>query len=308
MKSVKQILNVYRPENFISTKRIRFTGVGKSDVYNISHPFKIGRITYILGRVEERKSNFSKSVFFKRKKNSQYWEPDRSFPELKMEDPCIQFIKNRLIVGGVKTIVQKPMPTKYRMVFYELLKNKTVKEIGSGPWRMKDIRLIELPNKKIGVFTRPRGKKGRRGKIGFTIIDSLDKLRPTVISRAKLIKNNFARGEWGGVNQAIILKNGDIGILGHIARFSNDLKNRFYYPMVFSFNPNTGKTSTIRIILRRAELPEGEAKGPHLYNVIFPGGIIRDKKDCKLYVGVGDAESYEVTIKDPFKFYEQNYK
>jgi len=97
---------------------------------------------------------------------------------------------------------------------------------------MKDIRLVELKNGKIGVFTRPQGRRGRRGKIGFTTISSLENLTPRTLTKAQIIKGQFAKGEWGGVNQALILKNGKIGALGHIARYSKDKQNRFYYAIV----------------------------------------------------------------------------
>jgi len=172
---------------------------------------------------------------------------------------------------------------------------------------MKGIRLVELPNEEIGVFTRPQGKKGARGKIGFTIIDSLSKLTPRVLTNTEVLKGQFARGEWGGVNEISVLKNKTLGILGHIARYSSGKSMRFYYPTAFCFNYKTRKYSSMRLLIRRAELPEGEAKRPDLYNVVYPGGIIREKNGkAKLYAGVGDAEAYEITIKDPFNYYEKN--
>ena len=41
---------------------------------------------------------------------------------------------------------------------------------------MKDIRLILLSDNRIGVFTRPQGKIGGRGRIGFMIVNSLKEL------------------------------------------------------------------------------------------------------------------------------------
>jgi hypothetical protein len=51
-----------------------------------------------------------------------------------------------------------------------------------GPQWMKDIRLVELADRRIGVFTRPKGEYfGGQAEIGFTIIDNLDDLTPEVI-------------------------------------------------------------------------------------------------------------------------------
>jgi hypothetical protein len=174
-----------------------------------------------------------------------------------------------------------------------------------GPWGMKDIRFILLPSGNIAVFTRPQGKKGRRGKIGFTILSSIKSLTPRVLSRAELIKNQFARGEWGGVNEIHLLKNGKLGILGHIAKFGKS-KLRYYYPISFMFDHETRQFSGMKILATRENLPKGEAKKSDLYNVVFPGGLVRMKNGlAKLYCGVGDAESYQITIEDPFLEYEQ---
>src|SRR6056297_641459 len=306
MKTIKQILSIYRGENYIRAKKLRFSGVGKNDVYNITRPFKFKRTSYILGRVEPHDGWDSKIVLFKKKKDSNYWYPDENFNPLHLEDPFIEKIGESFVVGGVE--VQRPVEGKmrYRTVFYRGKDIHNLRKFSHGPWGMKDIRLVELPDKRIGVFTRPQGKKGGRGRIGFTIIDSLQKLKPRILTQAPLLKGQFAKGEWGGVNEAIILSNGKVGALGHIARKSKDKKLLFYYPFVFYFDPYTRERSNLRIILRRAELPEGESKKPELYNVVFPGGIIRKNKGLsKLYVGVGDAEAYEVLIKDPFEYYEE---
>jgi len=306
MLSINQILKVYK-SSFVSAKKLRFSSVEKQDVYNITAPFKYNKRTYLLGRVEPRNIEEGAKVFFFRKKpGSIYWIPDKNCPNFVMEDPFITKIRNMYVLGGVETM-RKPGRTwlSFRTVFYKGSDIHNLKRFANGPWGMKGIRLIELPDGKIGVFTRPMGKKGARGKIGFITIESLKQLTPRVLSNAEIIKG-FAKGEWGGVNDTVMLKENKLGVLGHIARYSQGMAMRFYYPMVFCFDPETKKSSTIRILVRRAELPEGEAKRPDLYNVVYPGGIIREDGKAKLYVGVGDAEAYEVLIKDPFTYYEEN--
>jgi hypothetical protein len=293
----------------IKATKLKFSGTEEESVYNITAPFIFEGKFYLFGREEPIKGNGleSKVSLFKKKKNG-FWEVENSFEKLNLEDPFIAKIKGLFILGGVEVRKNpKINKIKYRTIFYKGKNIFELERFSSGPWGMKDIRLVELNNGEIGVFTRPQGKKGARGKIGFMKINSLEELTPRIISKAQLIKNQFAKGEWGGVNQAIILKNGKIGVLGHIARYSKDKMNRFYYAIVFCFDPETSDTSNLRLILRRAELPEGESKNPGLYNVIFPGGIIR-KKDgtCLIYAGVGDLESYRILIKDPFKYYEEH--
>ncbi len=83
-------------------------------------------------------------------------------------------------------------------------------------------------------------------------------------------------------------------------------KKKYYYPITFKFNPKNRKFSGLKILVSRKDLPEGVAKRDDLHHVIFPGGIRRKKRNkAILYAGVSDAESYKITIKDPFLEYEE---
>lgn len=310
MKTIKQILEIYKPENFIKAKKIKFGGIGKNPVYNITAPFKFKESLYIFGREEDsNKGEFNSKISLFKKTKTNSWILDTKFEKLNLEDPFVNKIDDEFIVGGVE--VQKNIRKRminYRTIFYRGKDIFSLKKFVAGPWGMKDIRLVKIDKNKIGVFTRPQGKKGGRGKIGFTIISNLQELTPKTMSNAPIINGQFAKGEWGGVNQVLILKNKKLGILGHIARYSKDKRNRFYYAIVFGFDTEKRIASNLRIILRRAELPEGESKDPGLYNVIFPGGIIRKKNGTALlYAGIGDMESYKILIRDPFKYYEENF-
>jgi hypothetical protein len=301
MSKIKKILKVYKGPKIIKIKRLKFLNVQRRSVYNVTAPFDYNKKSYIIGRVENKQS-ISEIVFFRR--GNGHFVPDDSFQKFNLEDPHLVKISDLFVLSGVET---KPFGNKlkWRTVFYKGKDLKSLKKFAAGPWGMKDIRLVQLADGKIGVFTRPQGKKGRRGKIGYIEISSLKEIKPRKLASAHVIQHLFGRGEWGGANEPLVLNSGKIGILGHIARFTRD-KNKFYYPMVFAFDPVSKKTSDIRLIGRRAELPEGDAKSPDLYNVIFPGGVKRNGDGtAKVYVGVGDLESYEITMEDPFKYYEE---
>lgn len=170
---------------------------------------------------------------------------------------------------------------------------------------MKDIRLVELPDRKVGVFTRPQGKMGGRGKIGYTVIDELNQLNAEVVDRAPLIKDHFIDEEWGGVNEVTILSNGLIGTLGHIARY-DDRGNRHYYPMVFIYQPETNQITDMQMIAVRDDFPAGPAKRPDVADVLFSGGLVRRQNGkAELYVGVSDAEAHKAIIDDPFLKHER---
>jgi Protein of unknown function (DUF1861) len=231
-------------------------------------------------------------------------------PDLKLQDPFFSRLGNELILGGVAVDVDSAGHIKgYRTVFYrdhgEGLDHLT--KFLEGPPGMKDIRLVEMKDGRVAIFTRPQGEKGGRGKIGFTTVESLGQLTAQGIEDAPLINNQFIDGEWGGVNAAYLLNNGKIGIVGHVARFDAN-GNRDYCAVTFSFDPNTGIASPMEIVLTREDLPGGLARGSKrqdLENVLFPGQVIRSPDGTAvLWGGEGDKRVFGVKITDPFKKYE----
>ena len=171
---------------------------------------------------------------------------------------------------------------------------------------MKDVRLVDLDDGTIGVFTRPRRTIAGHGKIGFARINSLDELTPENIINAKILKNQFIPEEWGGVNQATLLENGKIGVLGHTASH-DDRGDKHYYAVSFVLDPKTFECTKMKIIATRTEFPEGEMKVHYpekpneLADVIFPGGLIRNNdKTATIYCGLSDCEGGKLTIEDPF--------
>ncbi|MBU0760797.1 MAG: DUF1861 family protein [Nanoarchaeota archaeon] len=311
-KKIKDLLGKYRRRSVQKVRKLKFEGIGGLDVYNVTAPFRVKQTQFILGRAEERNiETGTRVMFFRRQRHSRKWHVDPSCPVFDLQDPFIFEFEKLIVLGGVE-IQQKSNKRglSYRTVFFKGADIHNLRKFAVGPWGMKGVRFVLLPNKKIGVFTRPQGKRGRRGKIGFVILDSLKKLTPRTLSRAQILGGQFARGEWGGVDEIHFLKNGKLGVLGHIACFTRD-KKRWYYPMTFVFDYEKRKFSGMKIIARRSEIPKGETKRGDLYNVLYPGGIIRNgdgKGIAKLYVGVSDAEAYEITLKDPFLEYEAEKK
>lgn len=285
--------------------KLNFTGVGDKDVYNITAPFEDQGESVIAGRVESRDSEHSEIHFFVEKEGA--WVPREGAPVFTLQDPFFTFIQGELVLGGVQIY---PHPTQenalmWRTVFY---KGKSIQELAPffvGPDAMKDLRLVELPNEEIGVFTRPQGEKGGRGKIGFTTAKSLQELSIELVNEAPLLQGQFVDEEWGGGNELHILSNGLIGVLGHIASF-DDEGNRHYYPMAFALDPTTGEHSDMELIAIRDKFLPGATKRPDLVDVVFSGGLVR-KADgtADLYAGISDAEAHRLTIQDPFLTFEQ---
>ena len=284
----------------MNVKKIKFAGITGKDIFNITAPFVLDNKYYILGRAESRgEEDSSVTLFFYYSQDKKSWVLDRNHPVLNLQDPFITKFCGSTIFGGVEA-TQRPnkKDLSYRTMFYRY-GNDGMKLLAHGPWEMKCIRFIELPNKKIALFTRPQGKKGGMGKIGFTTINSLYELTSRTISNAPLINNPFAEDEWGGVNELHLLKNGKIGVLGHVAKNIKDKKH--YSVITFVFDPKTYIYTDMKIIVKRKDLPYVTPKREDLYNVVYPGGLIRNSDGtAKLYVGVGDTESYEIVLKDPF--------
>ncbi|TXK87987.1 DUF1861 family protein [Geobacillus sp. AYS3] len=306
VKTCEMLLKEFEqgPKPF-SPEKLVFTGVGERDVYNISAPFEDEGEFVIAGRVEPRDSEHSEVYFFVNR--GEEWVPKEGAPVFTLQDPFVSRIRGELIFGGVQTF---PHPSiegtlGWRTIFYKGKNISSLKEFAKGPDGMKDIRLIELKDGSVGVFTRPQGEKGGRGKIGFTRIDSLDELTVEIMEEAPLLDNQFVDDEWGGVNELHLLSNGLVGVLGHIARFGEDGK-RHYYPMVFVLNPDTMELSDIELIATRSHFLEGPAKRPDLVDVVFSGGLIRKEGGtADFYAGISDAEAQKITVIDPFVKYER---
>ncbi len=281
---------------------IKFKGVGNKDVYNISACFTVNNKEYILGRVEDRDSYWNdlqynpQSMFFVKRNNE--WILDKNLPSFDWEDPFISFIDNEIIVGGVK-VFGESTNRKFKTVFAKATSLKSLKEFTSGPEMMKDIRLVQLKNKKIGVFTRPMGQEYKRGRIGFTVIDSIKNLNQENILKAKIIESTIKQDQWEGVNQATVLKNNNLGVLAHLAY--KDSQGSHYKATTFIFNPQTLKTSNFKIIAQRSDFPETPAKNESLKDVVFPGGIQKINDKCYyLYAGLSDAYAGFIKINNPY--------
>ncbi|WHY72014.1 MTP-1 family protein [Fictibacillus enclensis] len=306
VKTCSELLNQYEKKDKPGLpEKLIFEGVGNHDVYNISAPFEDDGQLVIAGRVEARDSEQSEVHFFIQ--SGEVWVPREGAPVLKLQDPFFTHIAGELVLGGVQTFPHPAIENAlgWRTVFYKGSSINDLEEFFKGPDGMKDLRIAELLNGSIAIFTRPQGEKGGRGKIGFTTVPSLDDLSIEVIDNAPLLENQFIDDEWGGANELHVLSSGLIGVLGHIASFDGQ-GDRHYYPMRFIVDPKTGEHSDIELIAVRDDFLPGETKRPDLFDVVFSGGLVR-KEDgtADLYAGISDAEAHKLTIQDPFLPYER---
>ncbi|ARI76288.1 DUF1861 family protein [Halobacillus mangrovi] len=299
--TVKKLLDQYRDQPPLAKgEKLHFVDIGDNDVYNITAPFQDLREDVIAGRVEPRDSEFSKVMFFT--KEGERWTPRAGAPIFELQDPFVTFIHDQLVFGGVEISPHPNQPgaLTWKTVFYKGENIDDLEPFAEGPQGMKDIRLVELADHKVGVFTRPQGDKGGRGKIGYIEIVSLEELTPATIEKAPLLQGHFIDEEWGGANELYLLDNGQVGMLGHIARFDKE-DNRHYYPITALLNREEMSLENMKIIATRDDFPEGEAKRKDLVDVLFSGGLRQlENGEAELYVGVSDAEAHKIRIPDPF--------
>ena len=287
-------------------------------VYNPA-PVVIDGQTYLWARVDERITEKDSVVrFFKEGKNGE-WEVVEGAPIFKrLQDPFYcGIIGGYHILGGVQVYETAGTPDLgYRTVFYRY-KNSFVELVNSngeirnpfvvGPGKMKGIRLIQRENGRIGVFYRPQGQFGGRGRIGYFEIESLDTLESALADydRRKdpntLIHELFVDEEWGGANELFNLHDGIIGVLGHIAGFGENSNKKNYYPMTFIFDPETRSVSNVQMIATAEQFDPVEAKKSDLGSICYSGGLVRLVNGYVwLYVGIGDTKAGRILIKDPF--------
>lgn len=283
-----------------TARKLAFSGVGQRDVYNIAAPVTLEGQQVIAGRVESRNVEHSEIVFFAA--NNGTWQPIPSAMTFAgLQDPCIAFVKGEIVLGGVRfPVTMSDGSVGWRMEFYRGKSLDNLILFLEGPEKMKDIRLVELADGQIGVLTRPQGSKGGRGKVGFFIAPKLEAITAVAIQDAPLFEDQCRDDEWVGANEAHRLRNGMIGVLGHIACF-DDQQHKHYYAMVFCVDPRNGRATSPEIIASRSDFPDGPAKRPDLMDVMFSGGLVRHENGtATLYAGLSDVETGCVLLPDPF--------
>lgn len=282
-------------------ERLRFAGVAGRDVYNPTRPFSIGGRRVLAARVESRDSETDSTIVFFERRRAAWW-PVAGAPRLGLQDPFVASIGGEIVLGGVE-VEERRGALRYRTVFLRGRTLGRLRRFAAGPWGMKDIRLAPLEDGSILVLTRPQGRRGGRGKIGYAVVRSLGDLRPPLLASAPIIQRQFADGEWGGANEILPLGGDRLGVLGHIARF-DARGDRHYYPIAFEIDLARRAVSPATLLLERRDLPGGLAgasKRQDLRDVVFSGGLERQPRGrAVLYLGAGDAEVHRVDIPDPF--------
>lgn len=286
------------------TGKLVFHGAEGFDVYNITAPFSDGARTVIAGRVERRDSEKSQVFFFEERDGE--WHLIADAPRFSLQDPFFTFIGGELVFGGVE-VFEVAHGLAWRTAFFRGKDIFTLVPFFQGPMGMKDIRLTQLPDGRVGIFTRPQGAVGGRGTIGYIEADSLDDLSLELLGKAPLLEAMFHPLDWGGANETVPLPGGAIGVLSHVACFDGDQPpgDRHYYASTFVFDPKSKRFRDFKIIASRAQFSPGPAKRPDLMDVVFSSGLVFKDGKATLYAGVSDTEAHWLEVDDPFAEYRK---
>lgn len=310
MRLVEQRELFDKEKKVYESKKLKFLGVDGYDVYNSSVPFWWNGNKYIYGRVEKREEWARSWVRLFKETDLDKWTLVENEMIYQLEDPYISIIDNELVLGGTHVKKRQGRIETYYGYFY---KGKDIHDLvyfTTGPDYMKDIRLVELSDKRIGVFSRPRSEEikaihGSESIIGFTIINDISELNAEIIDKAIKIDGLFEKDEWGGCNQCYLLDSGRIGVIGHIShRRTDDNGNDIlvYMNISFVYDIETHTAIDLKIIGTRDCYPEGPSKISSLVDCAFTSGIVM-RKDGKvdLYSGIGDTEEGRIVIDYPFE-------
>lgn len=291
---------------------LRLHGVEGFDVYNASIPFEWKGKKYIFGRVEKR-SEWARSwvrLFESTGKDDWTLVPNSMIYQL--EDPYIAIIKDTLVLGGTHVRYKQSKVDTYYGYFYKGTDINDLYYFTTGPDYMKDIRLVEMADKRIGVFSRPRSeevrkKYGSESVVGFSIIYNLEDLTAEVIENAPVVHGLFEKDEWGGCNQCYYLESGHIGVIGHKCYKTEAADGEeilTYMNISFVFDIEKHEAKDVKIIGTRTCYPIGPAKKPNLIDCAFTSGIVmREDGKVDLYSGIGDCEVGRIVIDYPFQGY-----
>ena len=224
-----------------------------------------------------------------------------------IEDPYVQIVKGELVVGG--TFIKRDAQGKFLTYIGRFFRGKdplSLKHFADGPDQMKDIRMVELKNGRIGVFSRPRGedvrkKYGSEAVVGYFEIASLDEFTAEKAQNAEIIPGLFGKDEWGGCNQGYAMKDGRILVAAHLScsgpAATNGIPRQIYMNAAFVFDPAAFRATEPKIVATRCFYPCNEPKAPSLDDCVFTSGFVfRDDGLVDIYTGLCDADEARCTV------------
>lgn len=235
---------------------------------------------------------------------------DLTIPIYGGEDPRIAVVHNKIFVSSVvtytRTVNGKP-ETEWHTRFLSGSDLQNLEYFADSPIGDKDDCLLELPSGEVLFLTR----SDRPKRIRASVLDSPNRLADSKgrIARARILENLCPPGEdwWVGANQALLLENGEIGVIAHMGYRIRDTKTnepigRIYWPLSFELNSRTFAVRNYKVY--PAANPTAPRSPRHLeLTAKFPSGLVFDDKSMQTAVliqGHNDCEVLAERIEYPF--------
>jgi len=287
---------------------LTFSGMAGYDVYNCSIPFEWQGKRYLFGRVERREDFANSVTFLFEETKKDHYAPVDGAVVYPIEDPHVAMIGDEIILGGTHVRKRRGQIDTLYGYYYRGRDLRFLSHFTCGPANMKDIRLVELKDGRVGVFTRPRGKRiaelyGSEAVVGFAVLSGIDELDDTIVDKARVIDGLFSEGEWGGCNQCYLLKDGRIGVIGHrcYKQPAPGVVLQTYVNIAFIFDPVTFRVTNMQVIGDKNSYPPTPHMLPYLADCAFTSGIeMRPDGNADLYSGLGDVAQGRIVIDAPF--------
>lgn len=279
-------------------KLLTVKGLSKNEIAYNPAVILQGKQKVIAVRVESKDSdwqgsNYDPHIMFYRREGSQLVLLPKTPIFIRHEDPWATWINSpfgppELLFGAVCPDLSTSPPTVTTRIYLA----PSVEQL--DPYRpylevrgMKDIRICQLPEGKLAVFTRPTINHMFFGRIGFAIINSLPEL-PEAVKDAQLLNLNIDSSSIVGTNE-VSFSSGQVQVFCHVATKSLD-EAMHYSAYKFLVDPNNPFSQQIPLqqVCARADFPSCPAKTKFVEDVVFPGGT-GGLRETDFYCGLSDA-------------------
>lgn len=306
---------------------LKIEGIGNRDAYNPALYEDIDGTKILAVRVEDRDSsaydpkNYHPQVLFAKQTRSGSWKiTDKLNAFDMMEDPFVFYTEEkgvRKVIFGAVWVHSKHNTFLPHTEFY---KGETLDSLERIPFAiiddMKDVRLLQLPDKRFLLCRRPQGDKYARGRITLHIIDNLDDLADVnkiELKTLAMLDSCQDALDGVGVNELRIVKDHKghawVGMLGHIS-IEDEKNNLHYAACTYKISLKDlldGKFHDIcpNVIATRACFESAPVKAERYADVVFPGHLehVSDYK-YRLWAGLSDARVGVIELDDPFNLKE----
>lgn len=267
---------------------------------SISSPFDIFNETHMIAAVKD--STYESKLVLLKKDTGFLYHIEKELPIVNVLYPHITLLNGMIALEGILSIdSNNKQVCLYVGESLDTLELKLVL-----PSFITGMRIVEY-NNRIHAFFTVKGGQYEHGKIAYQSYASLDDMKRSTFNNIQVFSNHFIRGEFGGVNDIHILRNGLFGIIGHAAYVDHD-GFKHSYPIAFGFNIENHKSTKLKVLLEKSSLNIKIPK-QHFNDSMFISGLNRGANNRANLIVETDHKIFSIIIDDPFIEFEYgNFK